>query len=291
MVSIATVKLVPVQRTAGDPSATRRVRSLGSGFMIDPGGVIVTNRHVIEGASDITVVLQSGQSFRATLMTAAGIADVALLHIASTVALPVLSFGDSDKVRVGDQVLAIGNPLGLGGSVTRGIVSALNRDIRETPFDDFIQTDAAINHGNSGGPLFNESGEVIGMNTAIYGAPEDLNSGSIGLAFAMPSNDVRFVVQRLLQYGRVRAGSIGVRLQRLTPTLADALQLHRLDGGLVAGVDPGGPGEQAGIQDGDVIQQFDGHGVGRHPRAHPRSSASPRRVRPCRCCSGATAAS
>ncbi len=264
VVSIATVKVMIAPRTGGGPGeggATHRVRSLGSGFMIDPGGVIVTNRHVIEGASDITVVLQSGQSFHATLMTAAGIADVALLRIAANVALPVLTFGDSDKVRVGDQVLAIGNPLGLGGSVTRGIVSALNRDIRETPFDDFIQTDAAINHGNSGGPLFNESGEVIGMNTAIYGAPEDINSGSIGLAFAMPSNDVRFVVKRLLQYGRVRAGSIGVRLQRLTPTLADALQLHRLDGGLVAGVDPGGPGEQAGIQDGDVIQQFDGHGA------------------------------
>ena len=130
--------------------------------------------------------------------------------------------------------------------MTRGIVSALNRDIRQTPFDDFLQTDAAINHGNSGGPLSNEAGEVIGMNTAIYGAPEDVNSGSIGLAFALPFNDARLVIDRLRQYGRVRAGWIGVRLQRVAPPWAQALPLHRLEGALVAGLDPGGPGEQVG---------------------------------------------
>ncbi len=264
VVSIATVKIIEVPRAPdmpADPEITRRVRSLGSGFVIDPDGVIATNRHVIEGANEITVILQNGASYRASLIAAASIADVALLKISPAAKLAGLRFGNSDRVRVGDPVLAIGNPLGLGGSVTRGIVSALNRDIRETPFDDFIQTDAAINHGNSGGPLFNESGEVIGINTAIFGAPEDVNSGSIGLAFAMPSNDAKFVIDRLRQYGRVRAGWIGVRMQHITPALADSLGLQRPDGALVSSVDPGGPAETAGIQEGDVIEQFDGRAV------------------------------
>ena len=177
--------------------APRGRRFLGSGFIIDPSGIIVTNRHVIEGATDILVTLQDNTLLRATLIAQADQLDVALIKVTPESPLSTVRFGDSDTVRVADRVLAIGNPLGLGGSVTRGIVSALNRDIRDTPFDDYIQTDAAINHGNSGGPLFNERGDVIGMNTAIF-SPE-ATSGSIGLGFAIPSNDVKYVADATAQ--------------------------------------------------------------------------------------------
>ena len=259
VVNIATLKIIELPRSVdmpADPAITRRVRNLGSGFLIDPGGIIATNRHVIDGATEITVSLQNGNTYRATLLAAAQVADVALLKIAASQPLPTVQFADSDQVRVGDPVVAIGNPLGLGGSVTRGIVSALNRDIRETPFDDFIQTDAAINHGNSGGPLFDDEGRVIGINTAIFGPADLAESGSIGLAFALPANDARFVIDRLRRYGRVRAGSIGIRIQTMTPNLAEAVGLHSVNGALIAGTDPGGPADAAGIEEGDVILQF-----------------------------------
>ena len=194
-------------------NAPRGRRFLGSGFIIDPSGVIVTNRHVIEGATDILVTLQDNTLLRATLLAQADQIDLALLKVTPDSPLPSLRFGDSDAVRVADRVLAIGNPLGLGGSVTRGIVSALNRDIRDTPFDDYIQTDAAINHGNSGGPLFNERGEVIGMNTAIV-SPE-ASSGSIGLGFAIPSNDVKYTADALRRPGGMRLGTLDFRIQVL----------------------------------------------------------------------------
>jgi serine protease Do len=224
-------------------------RSLGSGFIIDPSGLIVTNKHVIEDASHVTVTLQNNATYRATLLGQGIETDIALLKIEALHPLPSVTFGDSDKIRPGDPVLAIGNPLGLGGSVSGGIVSALNRDIGDSPFGDFIQTDAAINHGNSGGPLFDSRGQVIGMNTAIISP----TAGSAGLGFAIPANDVQFVVAQLRRYGRVHAGWIGVELQRLTPALLAAARLDQSATGVVVSVDPGGPAEAAGIQPGDIV--------------------------------------
>lgn len=223
--------------------------SLGSGFIIDPSGLIVTNKHVIEDASHLTVTLQDNATYRATLLGQGIETDIALLQIEALHPLPSVTFGDSDKIRPGDPVLAIGNPLGLGGSVSAGIVSALNCDIGDSPFGDFIQTDAAINHGNSGGPLFDSRGRVIGMNTAIISP----TAGSAGLGFAIPANDVQFVVAQLRRYGRVHAGWIGVELQRLTPAILAAARLDQSATGVVASVDPGGPAEAAGIQPDDIV--------------------------------------
>jgi serine protease Do len=235
-------------------NAPRGRRFLGSGFVIDPSGVIVTNRHVIEGATDILVTLQDNTLLRATLLAQADQLDVALLKVTPDAPLPSLRFGDSDTVRVADRVLAIGNPLGLGGSVTRGIVSALNRDIRDTPFDDYIQTDAAINHGNSGGPLFNERGEVIGMNTAIV-SPE-ANSGSIGLGFAIPSNDVKYTADALRSPGGMRLGTLDFRIQQVTPEIADALNMPKAEGVIVGGTVEGGGASECGIMAGDIVLSY-----------------------------------
>jgi serine protease Do len=235
-------------------NAPRGRRFLGSGFIIDPSGVIVTNRHVIEGATNILVTLQDNTLLRATLLAQADQLDVALLKVTPDSPLPSLRFGDSDAVRVADRVLAIGNPLGLGGSVTRGIVSALNRDIRDTPFDDYIQTDAAINHGNSGGPLFNERGEVIGMNTAIV-SPE-ANSGSIGLGFAIPSNDVKYTADALRRPGGMRLGTLDFRIQQVTPEIADALNMPKAEGVIVGGTNEGGGASNCGIMAGDIILSY-----------------------------------
>jgi serine protease Do len=235
----------------GAPSGTRVVHGLGSGFIIDPGGIVVTNRHVIENAVQITVTLQDNTTLRATRIGRLSRADVALLQVKPRLPLPVVAFGDSDRLRVGDPVIAIGNPLGLGGSVSSGIVSALNRDIRTTPFDDFIQTDAAINHGSSGGPLFDMKGKVVGINTAIY-APSD-SAGSIGISFALPINDARFIVDQTLRYGRVRAGSLGLAMQSVTPDIADAIGLNIPRGSIVASLDADGPAAKVGVREGDVI--------------------------------------
>ncbi len=232
----------------------RGTRVLGSGFIIDPGGIIVTNRHVIEGTTDVLVTLQDNTLLRATLLAQTDQADIALLKVTTDSPLPSVRLGDSDAVRVADQVLAIGNPLSLGGSVTQGIVSALNRDIRATPFDDFIQTDAAINHGNSGGPLFNMAGEVIGMNTAIF-SPE-ATSGSIGLGFAIPSNDVRFIAAALRNPGRIRSGTLDFRIQQVTPEIADALNMSKAEGVIVGGTMDGGGASKCGIVAGDIILRF-----------------------------------
>ena len=236
------------------PGALRGLRVLGSGFVIDPSGIIVTNRHVIEGATDILVTLQDNTLLRATLLAQADQIDIALLEVKPDAPLTSVHFGNSDAVRVGDQVLAIGNPLGLGGSVTQGIVSALNRDIRDTPFDDFIQTDAAINHGNSGGPLFDAEGNVIGMNTAIF-SPE-ATSGSIGLGFAIPSNDVKFVADALRKPGGMRAGSLDFRIQQVTPEIADALNMPKAEGVIVGGTSEGGGASKCGIMAGDIILRY-----------------------------------
>jgi serine protease Do len=235
-------------------AAARGTRFLGSGFIIDPSGIIATNRHVIEGAKDILVTLQDNTLLRATLLAQADPIDVALIKVTPDAPLPSVRFGDSDAVRVAESVVAIGNPLGLGGSVTQGIVSALNRDIRDTPFDDYIQTDAAINHGNSGGPLFNQRGEVIGMNTAII-APE-ATSGSIGLGFAIPSNDVKYVTDALRAPGGMRTGTLDFRIQQVTPEIADALNMPKAEGVIVGGTTEGGAASKCGIMAGDIILSY-----------------------------------
>jgi serine protease Do len=227
---------------------------VGSGVVVDPSGIIVTNRHVIDNAYEITVTLSDRTAVQARLLGKGLTFDLAILKIDVDHPLPSIKVGDSDKVRVGDRVIAIGNPLGLSSTVTSGIVSALHRDLRGTPYDEFIQTDAAINHGNSGGPLFNMDGEVIGINNQIFS--DSASSGSIGLGFAIPSNDVRFLVEQIRDYGRPHLGWLGMRIQTLTAEMADALQLPPNSGAIVAEVTPGGPAAEAGIDVGDVIQGY-----------------------------------
>ena len=237
--------------------APRKVTSLGSGFVIDPSGVIVTNNHVIDAADEITVTFPDGKSLPAKLVGRDPKSDVAVLRVTPKAPLPFVKFGDSDRARVGDWVIAIGNPFGLGGSVTAGIVSARNRDINAGPYDDFIQTDAAINRGNSGGPLFNMDGDVIGVNTIIISP----SGGSIGLGFASPAKVIQPVVEQLLKYGETRRGWLGVRIQTVTDEMAEALNLGKAKGALVAGVTEDGPAAKAGIKPGDVITTFDGRDV------------------------------
>jgi serine protease Do len=237
--------------------APRKVTSLGSGFVIDPSGIIVTNNHVIDGADEITATFPDGNTLPAKLIGHDPKADVAVLRVVSKTPLPAVKFGDSDAARVGDWVLAIGNPFGLGGSVTAGIVSARNRDINAGPYDDFIQTDAAINRGNSGGPLFNMEGEVVGINTAIISP----SGGSIGIGFAVPAKMVQPVVEQLLKYGETRRGWLGVRIQTVTDEMAEALKIGKARGALVAGVTDDGPAAKVGIKPGDVVTSFDGKEV------------------------------
>ncbi len=241
----------------GPPGGPQTVQSLGSGFVIGPEGYVVTNNHVIEEADEITVNFADGNSLPATLVGTDTKTDIALLKVASDKPLPFVSFGDSDVIRVGDWVLAIGNPFGLGGSVSAGIISARNRDINAGPYDDFIQTDAAINRGNSGGPLFNLAGEVIGMNTAIISP----TGGSIGIGFAVPANMVKSVVAQLQQFGVTKRGWLGVRIQTVNEEMAEALGMETAAGALVADVTAGGPAAEGGVEPGDVIVKFDGKDV------------------------------
>jgi len=240
----------------------RRGTSLGSGFIIDKGGYIVTNNHVIEGADEITVVLHDDRKFDAKVIGRDPKTDLALLKVNAKKDLPYVKFGDSDKARVGDWVVAIGNPLGLGGTVTAGIVSARGRDIRSGPYDDYIQTDAPINRGNSGGPLFNLDGEVIGVNTAILSP----SGGSIGIGFSIPSQLAVGVIEQLRNYGSTRRGWLGVQIQAVTPEIAESLNLEKAEGALVAGVVKDSPAEAAGFKTGDVIMTFDGRVVGESRR-------------------------
>ncbi len=236
----------------GGGDAPRRGTALGSGFIIDPTGYIVTNNHVIENADEITVTLHDGTSLKAKLIGHDDRSDVALLKVESDKPLPFVPWADSDGARVGDWVLAIGNPFGLGGSVTAGIVSARGRDIHQGPYDDFIQTDAAINRGNSGGPLFNMDGQVIGINTAIYSP----SGGSIGIGFSIPANMAKQVVAQLKDFGHAKRGWLGVQIQQVTPDIADGLNLHPAHGAMVASVTDGGPAAKAQIHGGDVILKF-----------------------------------
>ena len=243
----------------GDDSdhAPRRINSLGSGFIIDPAGFVVTNNHVIADADEINVILDDGTKLKAELVGKDTKSDLALLRVHPAKPLKAVKFGDSDKLRLGEWVVAIGNPFSLGGTVTAGIVSARNRDINSGPYDNYIQTDAAINRGNSGGPLFNLDGDVIGVNTAIISP----SGGSIGIGFAIPSNSAVAVIDQLRQYGETRRGWLGVRIQQVTDDIAESLNIKPPHGALVAGVDDRGPAKPAGIEAGDVVVSFDGHEV------------------------------
>jgi serine protease Do len=243
----------------------RRMQSLGSGFIVDSSGLVVTNNHVIDGADEINVTLQDNTTLKAKVVGRDETGDIALLQVKSDKPLPHVEFGDSDAERVGDWVLAIGNPFGLGGTVTAGIVSARGRDIRQGPYDDFIQTDAAINRGNSGGPLFNMDGQVIGMNTAIYSP----SGGSIGIGFSIPANMVKAVVAQLKDFGHPRRGWLGVRIQQVTPDIAESLGLKDAAGAMVAGVNDGGPADKAHIRNGDIILKFNNQDV-KEMRSLPR---------------------
>ena len=235
----------------------RQSNSLGSGFVIDPKGIIITNNHVIADANEITVIFTDGQKLRAKVLGTDTKVDVAVLQVKPDKPLKSVKFGDSEAMRVGDWVMAVGNPFGLGGTVTAGIVSARHRNIDSGPYDNYIQTDAAINKGNSGGPLFNMAGDVIGINTAILSP----SGGSIGIGFATPASTVMPVIDQLQKYGEVRRGWLGVRIQNVDDTIAESLDLGKTRGALVSGTDAKGPAAEAGIETGDVIVSFDGHEV------------------------------
>jgi serine protease Do len=241
----------------GNEQTPRRINSLGSGFIIDASGLVVTNNHVIADADEINVILNDGTKLKATLVGKDNKSDLALLRVHSDKPIKAAKFGDSDKLRLGEWVIAIGNPFSLGGSVTAGIVSARNRDINSGPYDNYIQTDAAINRGNSGGPLFNLNGEVVGVNTAIISP----SGGSIGIGFAVPSNSAVAVIDQLRQFGETRRGWLGVRIQQVTDDIAESLNIAPPRGALVAGVDDKGPARPAGIEPGDVVVSFDGHDI------------------------------
>ena len=232
----------------------RKASSLGSGFIIKENGMVITNNHVIAGADDILIKVNS-KEYKAKVVGADPYMDIAVLKMQTKDKFKTVAFGNSDKARVGDWVVAIGNPFGLGGTVTSGIVSARNRDIGMTRYDDFIQTDASINQGNSGGPLFNLKGEVVGINTAII-APGQ--SGSIGIGFAIPSNAASKIIDQLVNYGETRRGWLGVRIQEVTKEIAEAVELKKPEGALVASVGEKSPADKAGIKAGDIILEFDG---------------------------------
>jgi len=236
----------------------RKSTGLGSGFIIDSKGILVTNNHVIQGAEDIIVSVNGSKEYEAKVIGKDPYMDLAVLQIESDEKFKPVSFGDSDKARIGDWVVAIGNPFGFGGTVTSGIISSRNRDIGLTRYDDFIQTDASINQGNSGGPLFNLEGEVIGINTAII-APG--RSGSIGIGFAIPSNPASHVIEQLIEFGETKRGWLGVRIQVVTKEIADVEKLEDVAGALVASVSEGSPAGKAGIKAGDIILEFDGKKV------------------------------
>lgn len=250
VVNISVETLVKDSKT-GEVS---RHRQLGSGFLVDPNGTILTNRHVIQGAFRITVITNDRLRWRATPVAAAKLIDVAVLRIDTGQAMPYLKFATSDPVEVGDPVLVIGNPVGIGTSVSAGIISGLNRNLMNTPFDDYIQTDAAINHGNSGGPVINHNGNVVGIATILITAKGD--EGSNGLGFAIPGSDASYAVRHLLDPKSAPVGWIGVHVQDVSPNLARSFGLNQAQGFLITEVEPGSPAEVAGLHAGDVVLRF-----------------------------------
>ena len=232
---------------------TRKASALGSGFIIDYKGIVVTNNHVIKGAEDILVRVNGDKEYKAKIIGADPLSDIAVLQMETKDKFTPVKFGNSDKSRIGDWVIAIGNPFGLGGTVTSGIISARNRSIGLSRYEDYIQTDASINQGNSGGPLFNMDGDVIGINTAILG-----QSGSIGIGFAIPSNSAKKVIDQLIEFGETKRGWLGVRIQYVTKEIAEVEKLDRARGALVASVAVNSPSDKAGILSGDIILEFNG---------------------------------
>ncbi|MGH6991063.1 MAG: DegQ family serine endoprotease, partial [Stellaceae bacterium] len=231
--------------------------ALGSGFIIDPRGYVVTNNHVVVDASKVTVIFQDGSRHVAKVIGRDPKTDLALLKIKTKKPLPYVKWGDSNAAQVGDWVLAVGNPFGLGGTVSSGIISARGRDIHSGPYDDFLQLDASINRGNSGGPTFNLRGRVIGINTAIYSP----NGGSVGIGFAIPSSLARPVIAQLMAHGKVNRGWLGVEIQEVTPEIAKSLGMREAEGALIADVTNDGPASKSGFRQGDVILSFDGHHI------------------------------
>ena len=231
----------------------RKASALGSGFIIDSNGIVITNNHVIQGAEDILVRVDGEKEYKAKVLGTDPLSDIAVLKIESKEKFIPVKFGDSDKARIGDWVIAIGNPFGLGGTVTSGIISARNRDIGMNRYEDFIQTDASINVGNSGGPLFDMEGKVIGINTAILG-----QSGSIGIGFSIPSNSAKIVIDQLIEFGETKRGWLGVRIQDVSQEIADLEKLDKPRGALVASVAKNSPSDKAGIKAGDIILEFNG---------------------------------
>ena len=231
----------------------RKSSALGSGFIIEKDGIVITNNHVIQGAEDILVRVNGDKEYKAKVLGADPGMDIAVLKMETDEKFIPVKFGDSDKARIGDWVIAIGNPFGFGGTVTSGIISARNRSIGLSRYEDFIQTDASINQGNSGGPLFNMDGDVIGINTAILGP-----SGSIGIGFAIPSNNAQRVISQLIEFGETKRGWLGVRIQYVTNEIAEIEKLDKPRGALVASVAEGSPSDDAGIKAGDIILEFDG---------------------------------
>src|SRR6202047_1530722 len=247
------------EKGAPGGSGTPRNASLGSGFIIDPAGLIVTNNHVIANAEQITVTLSDDTTLQAQVVGRDALSDLDLLKVEAKAPLPAAIWGDSNKAKVGDWVLAIGNPFGLGGTVTSGIISATARDIHSSPYDDFLQTDASINRGNSGGPMFNLAGEVIGINTAIFSP----SGGSIGIGFAIPSSFARPIIEQLRVSGKVERGWIGARIQPVTDDIAEAIGLDKGRGAMIAAIDPASPAAHAKLQPGDVILAYDGKPIDR----------------------------
>ena len=230
--------------------------ALGSGFIIDEKGIVVTNNHVIDSAEDIVVQVNGEKKFKAKVIGADPLSDIAVLQIETNEKFIPVNFGNSDKARIGDWVIAIGNPFGLGGTVTSGIISARNRSIGLSRYEDYIQTDASINQGNSGGPLFNMDGDVIGINTAILG-----RSGNVGIGFAIPSNSAKQVIDQLIEFGETKRGWLGVRIQDVTKEIAEVENLGNPRGALVASVAENSPSEKAGVKSGDIILEFDGQAI------------------------------
>ncbi len=245
---------IPLPDQAPQQRPAQRAEALGSGFIVTTDGYIVTNNHVIDKASSITVTLDDGTQMPAKLVGTDPKNDLAVLKIKPAKPLATVAWGDSDTLRVGDQVLAIGNPFGIGTTVTAGIVSARGRDLHSGPYDDFIQIDAPINRGNSGGPLVDAAGRVVGINTAIYSP----NGGSVGVGFAIPSDQAQKVVAELMKDGSIQHGFIGVEIQPVTADIADAIGLRQAEGALVAGVNDGTPAARAGLKAGDIITALGG---------------------------------
>jgi serine protease Do len=254
--AVVSVSLWKVRDASTPGGSPRRVKVYGSGFIIDPSGILVTNKHVIDGAINAQVVLSDGTPYHAEVLAVAAMVDIAVLKIDAGHPLPFLKWGNSDALKVGDPVLTFGNGLAIGLSVSAGIVSALNRDLQDSPFDSYIQTDAAINHGNSGGPLVDENGDVIGIDTALYNP--DQNGGFIGIGFAIPSSTAKFVVDHLLDPHHPQPGWLGFTLQDMSLELAQALGMSGHGGSIISVIDADGPADKAGLRTGDVLEAING---------------------------------